>query len=551
MLKKQSQLQQSVRTAVRLPCAPTLGEVDQFFAESMRQVGVKLKLCWSNDEKTTDFLLSVVLPNKNALARWEFYEGTDKNATPLWGYVTSDILLVFNLIASSMRAVEQRTALSGRRVKVLDAYKNVYQIPDAYYRSALDLLAQDQQKLAIMSGLGRKQQPLGNVWTGDLAFIEVSSLLTSIISANMTGRLRISHPLGEGEIYFSKGLPVHARSGSLQGDECLLSMMLCREGDFRFEPDISADKQTIRQTPEILMLKGVLLRDKSQFLLNAGMKPDSIVKRKREDLAEAEFEAVSSSMASGSHLSFSMLAQKQYYLAIDNKSTVSELAEKLRLTDSQWIPLLCRMLKCDFVEVVNPDSSSIEPELEPKLIDRQAIHSVLMSLRRAETGMFTYPAFLYFLEQEHIKHFRSGRPLSVAIIEMRISGGDYEYRSPLPAQALAEAVRRISSIKRDVDLLAHYEIFDVSIVLPDTNGEGARVFCKRIVEALREKPLTDEAGTETFISVGTATIPDHAADMGLMLAAAEAARNDAQKLRDAVVSYDDLNRTKKAPAARR
>ena len=41
--------------------------------------------------------------------------------------------------------------------------------------------------------------------------------------------------------------------------------MLCREGDFRFEPDISADKQTIRQTPEIIMLKGVLLETRLSF----------------------------------------------------------------------------------------------------------------------------------------------------------------------------------------------------------------------------------------------------------------------------------------------
>ena len=277
------------------------------------------------------------------------------------------------------------------------------------------------------------------------------------------------------------------------------------------------------------------------------MRPDSVVKRKRHDLAEMEFEAVSTSMASGSHLSFSMLAQKQYYLAIDNESTVSELAEKLRLTDSQWIPLLCRMLKCDFVEVVNSEKEA-KHELEPKLIDRQAIHAVLRALRRAETGMFTYPSFLYFLEQEHIKHFRSGRPLSAAIVEMRVNGGDYEYRSQLPDVALSEAVRRLSSLKRDVDLLAHYEIFDVAVIMPDTDAEGARVFCHRIVESLREKPVIDEVGTEMLLSIGTATIPEHAADMGLLLAAAEAARNAAQKHRDAVVNYGDVIKQAEAVA---
>ena len=91
MLKKQSQPQQTQREC-RYVCRvhPTLGEIDQFFAEAMRQLGTKLRLCWSNGDKTIEFLLSAVLPTKNSLAQWEFYEGTDKNAAPLWSYVTSD-----------------------------------------------------------------------------------------------------------------------------------------------------------------------------------------------------------------------------------------------------------------------------------------------------------------------------------------------------------------------------------------------------------------------------------------------------------------------------
>jgi GGDEF domain-containing protein len=235
-----------------------------------------------------------------------------------------------------------------------------------------------------------------------------------------------------------------------------------------------------------------------------------------------------------------MFAQKQFYLAIDNKATVGELVDKLQLTESQWIPLMCRMIKCDFVELVNSDPTHGPLPLERKIVDRQAIYTVMMSLRRPESGMYTYPAFLYFLEQESIRSLRSNKSLSLAVIEMRISGPHYEYRSPLPANILGECVRRISTIKRDADLLGHYEIFDAAVILPDTNNKGAKTFANRIIEAMRERPLTNETGAEIFIAVGTATMPEDVGDMGFLLSAAEAAKNAAQRTTDGVVSFHDI-----------
>lgn len=543
MLKKPGQLLPA-RQPLRLMAAPTIGEIDQFFSEVMRQTGTKLQLCWPNADKSADFLLSAHISKDGGEAQWEFFSGSGKNQQPLWTYVTSDILLVTNLIASSMLQAEYKTAATGKRVKAADGYGEIYQIPDTYYRTALDLMAKEQQKISMLNQSARSRQPVTSVLAGDLAQVDISNVIQAISHSRMSGRLNISTPTGNGEVYFVNGVPVHAKSGSLQGDECLLTMMICRHGNFRFDPDIEAEKKTVRQKTDVLMLKGVLLRDKAQFLNNSGLQLDSVVKRKRADLAEAEFEAVSSSVASGSHLEFSMFAQKQFYLAIDDRATVGELVDKLQLTESQWIPLMCRMIKCDFVELVNSDPTHGQLPLERKIIDRQAIYSVMMSLRRSETGMYTYPAFLYFLEQESIRSLRSNKSLSIALVEMRISGPHYEYRSPLPANILGECVRRISTIKRDADLLGHYEIFDAAVILPDTNNRGAKTFGNRIIEAMRERPLTNEAGAEIFIAVGTATMPEDVGDMGFLLAAAEAAKNAAQRTTDGVVSFHDIKEEK-------
>ncbi len=539
MLKKPGQLLPA-RQPLRLMAAPSIGEIDQFFAEVMRQTGTKLQLCWPNSDKSADYLLSAYIGKNGGEAQWEFFSGSGKNQQPLWTYVTSDILLVTNLIASSTMQAEYKNAATGKRIKANDGYGDIYQIPDTYYRTALDLMAKEQQKISMLNQSTLNRQPVTSVLSGDLAQVDISNVIQAISHSRMTGRLNIVTPTGNGEVYFVNGVPVHAKSGGLQGDECLLTMMICRHGNFRFDPDIEAEKKTVRQKTDVLMLKGVLLRDKAQFLNNSGLQLDSVVKRKREDLAEAEFEAVSSSVASGSHLEFSMFAQKQFYLAIDNRATVGELVDKLQLTESQWIPLMCRMIKCDFVELVNADPTHGPLPLERKIVDRQAIYSVMMSLRRPESGMYTFPAFLYFLEQESIRSLRSNKSLSIAIVEMRISGPHYEYRSPLPANILGECVRRISTIKRDADLLGHYEIFDAAVILPDTNNKGAKTFASRIIEAMRERPLTNETGAEIFIAVGTATMPEDVGDMGFLLAAAEAAKNAAQRTTDGVVSFHDI-----------
>jgi hypothetical protein len=271
--------------------------------------------------------------------------------------------------------------------------------------------------------------------------------MRAIMGGKLTGRLRLRTPTSDAEVYFDKGDPVHAVSGALKGDQCLISLLLANEGDFKFEPDILADKRTVREAADKIILKGALLRDKAVFLYNAGLRPNSVLVRKRKDIAEAEFEAISTSVASGSHLSFSMMAQKQFYLAVDDKSTVAAIVEKLRLTESQWVPILCRMIKANFLSIqTDKANNEASTDLERKLIDRQAIHAVRMSLRRQETGMYSYSALLYFLEQESLKHYRLNKPLSVAVIELRVAGAIFEYRSPLPAPLMNECVRRIASL---------------------------------------------------------------------------------------------------------
>src|SRR6185437_3045832 len=152
--------------------------------------------------------------------------------------------------------------------------------------------------------------------------------------------------------------------------------------------------------------------------------------------------------------------------SIDDGKTVQHLLEKLRLPRSHWIPLMCNMMRCDLVILSQSTGTarSTKPALEPKSIDKRAIQNVMMSLRRPETGLFTYPAFLYFLEQEYFRGYRSASPISIVVLQMRMWSDHLDpVREPLPHGAVSEAVRRISRVKRHVDMMALYETFDYAL----------------------------------------------------------------------------------------
>jgi GGDEF domain-containing protein len=166
----------------------------------------------------------------------------------------------------------------------------------------------------------------------------------------------------------------------------------------------------------------------------------------------------------------------------------------------------------------------------------------MMSLRRPETGMFTYPAFLYFLEQEYFRGYRSASPISIVVFQMRVRNGASDaIREPLPVAAVSEAVRRISRVKRHVDLLAHYETFDYALLLPNTKTGGAGVFANRVIKALKASALAPGIDSSNLsLSFGVACIPEDTLDLSLLLSGAEVAQNASQHSNNPVTLYRDV-----------
>lgn len=218
------------------------------------------------------------------------------------------------------------------------------------------------------------------------------------------------------------------------------------------------------------------------------------------------------------------------------KRLVSKAADKIRSRSESGV----------HEAVAVPDDSMT---LVPRTIDMAAIQSVMVSLRRRDSGMFMYPAFLYFLEQEYFRSLRSRASLSVMLIELRevVKEGGQSVRKPLQTTALVDAILRISELKRHVDVLAHYEPFDCALLLPNTRSVGARSFAERLITSLTDKPLAGLAPGALSLSIGCGCVPEDFVELGKLLGAAELSLRQARCHDIPLVVFNDIKESVVVP----
>ena len=297
------------------------------------------------------------------------------------------------------------------------------------------------------------------------------------------------------------------------------------------------NNQTVHQSPESLLTRATQFSDRMSYLIDAGMKPSSVLFSRFIHLSEMEFvERVSSSKPTD------IATLKKFYQSLGGWKTIDELGRLLQLSPNQLMNAIYFLLISDLISISN---SGVTPEafaMEPKEIDVDAIRNVMMCLRCADSGMFIYPAFLYFLEQEYLRSYRAKSQFSVVVFEMRrlVEINGEVVRQALPAPALVDATLRLSRLKRHQDLLAHYDVSDYAFLLPSTTAGGASIFANRLVKCLTSSPLAGMEAGQLSVSVGSASIPDDFTDLGALLGAAESCMKRSRSIGQPVVMYKDV-----------
>lgn len=567
----------------KLPRGPDLSELHQLLSQCMEQRGKTVKLAWRG-ANLTPFTLEVVCHLKNGTAQWRLF--TEHNQTPLFDYTSIDVLLVYNLVASHCAEIQQSTqrepSVTQSHLK-LPSYVPEAKAPPPQPKAKEPYLPEPPQvkraepEPEVQSDFSYRNthfadqemtrppmvvkpvSPTSEIQTppfapvpprpalsgdstipreGELKEGDLPELLRDIARAGVTGRLDVRYNDMTAIVFIQDGKPVDATANDVVGDEAMIEILTWKDGSFAFESRILRNNHTVYESVESLVAQSKKLRERIEYLKEAGMLPSSALIQINTLLSQQDFIAKVQE-----HCPSDIDTISRVYCALDGKRTFEELCRFLHISRIQMVHIVFHLITRELVKILNQPKSTSTLTLAPRVIDNAAIQSIMMSLRRAETGLFIYPAFLYFLEQEYFRSYRSRSSFSVVVFEIRqkkIIDGKI-VRRVLNEKAQMDAVLRISGIKRHMDLMAHYDGNDYALLLPNTRTQGAEIFIGRIIEALRTKPLGGEIdASQLAIAFGASAVPDDFKDMSSLLGAADLAMVRARDTDTPLVMYRDI-----------
>ncbi len=355
---------------------------------------------------------------------------------------------------------------------------------------------------------------------GDLTNLQMPTLLQSINMGKMTGRLDLQSGGELAVIYFKEGMPLHCQLRNSEGETALVEAIGWDEGEFRFFMESPYHRETIKKRLDLLLMEGAALIDQSKFLKEIGVNLESYLVRNHADITEQLFEEMVSRGAAAE-----MNLQKMLYQLIDNESTLEDLLRLRPMPKPRWVPVMFNLVTCSLVSFSDRPLREGVEEAAAENIDWPAIQAFEDSIRIAETGFLSYPAFFYHLEREYERFERFQRPFSLIILEISIKEELSETKDPKVLQdraVLGQVSTRVDKLKRKTDIAGHFGETQFALLLLETEGEAARNFASRLAEAIAMNPFTTDRVEVVRLTVrlGVASVPETCRDLGRLISAA-------------------------------
>lgn len=358
---------------------------------------------------------------------------------------------------------------------------------------------------------------------GDLRNLQIPNLLQTLTMEKLTGRLQIQSRHDTAQVFFNDGVAVHCRIKGAEGDAAIVQLVGWEEGKFCFFPEPKTQIKTIKKRLEFLIMEGAQFVDQYKSLNGKGLSFEAIVTRVHESITEEEFEKL---LAAGTGIDVG--AQKRFYVAIDNHSTLFELLRSQQLSQTEWVPILFNLVNCGLVEFRQPQKvNKTENNYAGSKIEWAQMRLAERALTMPETGLYTFPAFLYFLDREYCRFERFKRPFSIVVLKIGLLQKDSARESeggklrPLPMIAVKDLGKIITRIKRQIDILAHYHTFDYALLLPETGRDAVNNFVDRLTEVLKITNLQDVSPDDSVdFAVGHASLPEDGNNLDVVAALA-------------------------------
>jgi len=517
--------QQAAPRTLRLPKAPQLpsyGDIQFISQEALKIVGRVVELPFTSPDKKNDFLVVVKYDHEEGDPQWTLMQVHSTGNETIWHHPSRDLSLICNLVTSASGSEQVQdmmptSALMGSRSNLGPASMPGSVAPAASEQAGITFEPPRPGAKATLEG--------------DLLKLQVPNLLQSIALAKMSGRLDVRTRTESAEVYFQDGLALHCRTKDGEGDRGLIELICWTDGEFRFWPDEKTQMRTVNKRLDSVLMEGVTLLDQSKYLEENGLKMESCLVKKNTLISEDEFRT---RLSKGAPIDFEQ--QLDFFELIDNRSTFFDLLRKKSLGKNEWVPILFNLVSCGLVQVTDqaPTQNRLAG-LKSMGVDENQVLGIQKNLVRPETGILSYPAFIYFLDQEFMRYEHFNHPFSLIVFSMGQRRGEGLVES-LQMLAVRRAMQRISLVKRQVDMLAHYETFDYAMLCPNTNAAAAAALATRVADVLREAPLSSDMDIRGLaLAFGVATVPDDGQEIDKLLAAAKKARDKAKQSNQRVV----------------
>jgi GGDEF domain-containing protein len=505
------------------PVPPSYGDLQFVMEESIKSAGKTIEQPWSPEGRKQEFLLTVRCDSRESDPNWSLYQMTSAGQEAVWHYASRDLTLVSSLVmqasgSEQLQDLVPAAALMGK-VQLANAPK------ETEARSSSTSIEQIHFEVPRPGAKPTLE--------GKLKDFPPPSLLQSISLAKMTGRLDVKTQIEHTTVFFQAGIPLHCALKDVRGDHALVELITWKEGEFRFWPDETSRDRTINKRLDGMLMEGVALLDQNNFLETAGLKQESVLVKKNAMISEDEFTA-----RVGKGAPIPVNTQLDFYELIDNRNTLFDLLRNRPMHKAEWVPILFNLVSCGLVQVTDqaPQQNRLA-KLKGLGVDENAVQGVVKNLIRPETGIYTYPALIFFLDQEIQRYEHFNFPFSLIIFSVgQRKGGPDGMVEALQMLAVRRAMQRIGLVKRAVDMLGHWETFDYAMLLPNTNSTAATALAHRVADVLREAPLSSDLDSRNLaLAFGVATVPEDCQELDRVITASRKARDRAKFTQQRVV----------------
>ncbi len=120
-----------------------------------------------------------------------------------------------------------------------------------------------------------------------------------------------------------------------------------------------------------------------------------------------------------------------------------------------------------------------------------------------------------FLEKEFVRNEQFNRPFSLIVIEPVVLKA--EGPQPVGAEGMKLLAQRIEKLKRKTDIITHFEMFGLAILLPETLTASARGFLQTLNDALYKAEIIPGVPNESIrLDCGASGIPDECKSLEML-----------------------------------